>query len=186
MDLTTTYLGLELRNPIIMGSSGLTGSVEKVKTAERCGAGAVVLKSIFEEEVALEYTEFMKTAQSFTADSQYFDYEGRLVPIDYYNYVVREENLKKYVTLIEACKKAVSIPVMASINCFLQSVEWIAYAKELEAAGADALELNMFFPPTDFRQNRIDREKIYFKITEEVTKKLSIPTALKISHYFTE
>ena len=186
MDLSTQYLGLELKNPIIMGSSGLTGSLEKVKTAEKCGAAAVVLKSIFEEEVALEHADFMKTAQSFSPDSQYFDYEGRKVPIDYYNYVVREENLKKYVRLIEACKKAVSIPVMASINCFLQSVEWIAYAKELEAAGADALELNMFFPPTDFRQNRIDREKIYFKISEEVTQKLSIPTALKISHYFTD
>ena len=186
MDLSTQYLGLELRNPIIVGSSGLTSSVEKIKNAEKCGAGAVVLKSIFEEEVALEFADFMKTAKDFAADSQYFDYDGRKVPIDYYNYVVREENLKKYVTLIEESKKAVSIPVIASINCFLQSVEWMAYAKQLEAAGADALELNMFFPPTDFKQNRVDRESIYFKVTEQVTQQLSIPTALKISHYFTD
>jgi dihydroorotate dehydrogenase (fumarate) len=186
MDLSTQYLGLELKNPIIVGSSGLTSSVEKVRQAEKCGAGAVVLKSIFEEEVALEYADFMKTASSFASDSQYFDYDGRTVPVEYYNYVVREENLKKYISLIEGCKKSVSIPVIASINCFLQSVEWIAYAKQLEAAGADALELNMFFPPTDFRSSRTDREKLYFKVTEAVTQKLSIPTALKISYYFTD
>jgi len=186
MDLSTQYLGLELRNPIIMGSSGLTSSVEKIKHAEKCGAGAVVLKSIFEEEVALEYADFLKTTKKLGGDSQYFDYDGHRSPIEYYDYVIREENLKKYITLIEESKKAVAIPVMASINCFLQSVEWMSYAKQLEAAGADALELNMFFPPTDFKQNRADRESIYFKITEEVTKKLSIPTALKISYYFTD
>jgi dihydroorotate dehydrogenase (fumarate) len=146
----------------------------------------VVLKSIFEEEVALEYADFMKTAAQFPGDSQYFDYDGRKVPVEYYNYVVREENLKKYVTLVEQSKKAVSIPVIASINCYFQSVEWLSYAQQLEAAGADALELNMFFPPTDFKQPAADRERVYFKITEAVTDKLSIPTALKISHYFTD
>ncbi len=186
MDLSTQYLGLELKNPIIVGSSGLTSSVEKVKNAEKHGAAAVVLKSIFEEEVALEYADFMKTAGQFPSESQYFDYDGRKVPVEYYNYVVREENLKKYVTLVEESKKAVSIPVIASINCFLKSVEWMSYAKHLEAAGADALELNMFFPPTDFSQGRADQEAIYFKVTEEVTQNLSIPTALKISHYFTD
>ncbi len=186
MDLSTQYLGLELKNPIIAGASGLTSSVEKVKTAEKNGAGAVVLKSIFEEEVALEFIEFKKSSASLSADGKTFEYEGRVTPIEYYPYVVREENLKKYVALIEGCKKAVSIPVIASINCFLQSIEWIAYAKQLQAAGADALELNMFFPPTDFRENRADKESIYFKVTEEVAQKLTIPVALKISHYFTD
>ena len=185
MDLSTKYLGLELKNPIIVGSSGLTSSVEKVKQAEKAGAAAVVLKSIFEEEVALEYADFMKDAQQFPSGSQTFDYDGRKIPIEYYNYVVREENLKKYIALIEESKKAVAIPVIASINCFLQSVEWISYARQLEDAGADALELNMFFPPTDFKQQPTDREGIYFTITEAVTQKLTIPTALKISHYFT-
>jgi len=186
MDLSTQYLGMELKNPIIVGSSGLTGSVEKVKQAAKAGAAAVVLKSIFEEEVALAYADFMKEAGQFPSGSQVFDYDGRKVPIEYYDYVVREENLKRYITLIEESKKAVDIPVIASINCFLQSVEWISYARQLAAAGADALELNMFFPPTDFNQPKDDREKIYFKTTEEVTQKLSIPTALKISHYFTD
>jgi dihydroorotate dehydrogenase (fumarate) len=91
MDLSTHYLGLELKNPIIVGSSGLTSSVEKVRAAEKAGAAAVVLKSIFEEEVALAYDDFMKTAQGFAKDSQYFDYDGRKIPIAYYNYIVRED-----------------------------------------------------------------------------------------------
>lgn len=186
MDLSTQYLGLELKNPIIVGSSGMTSSVEKVKHAEACGAGAVVLKSIYEEDVALEFNDFKQTGDTLSADGRTFEYDGRINPIEYYPYVVREENLKKYVNLIEGCKKAVSIPVIASINCFLQSIEWIAYAKKLEAAGADALELNLFFPPTDFREKRADTEKIYFKVAEQVTRKLTIPTALKISHYFTD
>ena len=186
MDLSTQYLGLELKNPIIAGASGLTSSLEKVKTAEKNGAAAVVLKSMYEEEVALEFNRFKTSGEGVTPDGQYFDHNGHLSPIEYYPYVVRDENLKKYVNLIEACKKEVSIPVIASINCFLQSIEWIAYAKQLEAAGADALELNMFFPPTDFNEKRADKESVYFKVTEAVTKKLTIPTALKISHYFTD
>ena len=186
MDLSIEYMGLELKNPVIVGSSGMTGSVENVKRAEAAGAAAVVLKSIFEEEVALEYADFMKTAQQFPKESQYFDYDGRKIPIEYYDYIVREENLKKYATLVAESKKAVSIPVIASINCFLQSIEWISYAQQLEAAGADALELNMFFPPTDFKKTRVDRKSIYFKATAEVTQKLSIPTALKISYYFSD
>lgn len=186
MDLSTQYMGLELRNPIILGSSGLTNSVEKIKHAEKCGAGAVVLKSIFEEEVAMEYAEFVDAAKGSSQDGKYFEHDGRISPIEYYHYVAREEKLKKYISLVEESKKAVSIPVIASINCFLKSIEWISYANQLASAGADALELNMFFPPTDFRPSETDPTSIYFKITEEVTQKLSIPTALKISYYFTD
>ncbi|MFZ0485323.1 MAG: diguanylate cyclase, partial [Desulfobacterales bacterium] len=154
VDLSTEYLGLKLKNPIIVGSSGLTSSVEKIKDIEAKSAGAVVLKSIYEEEVALEYADFMKTAKKVGESDKYFDYDGRKNPIEYYDYVIREENLNKYIALIEDSKKAVSIPVIASINCYFHSAEWMAYAKHIEAAGADALELNMFFPPTDFGHTR--------------------------------
>jgi dihydroorotate dehydrogenase (fumarate) len=186
VDLSTEYLGLKLKNPIIVGSSGLTSSVEKIKDIEAKGAGAVVLKSIYEEEVALEYADFMKTAKKVGESDKYFDYDGRKNPIEYYDYVIREENLNKYIALIEDSKKAVSIPVIASINCYFHSAEWMAYAKHIEAAGADALELNMFFPPTDFGHTREEKESVYFQITEKITQKLSIPIALKISHYFTD
>lgn len=186
MDLRTTYMGLDLKTPIIAGSSGMTGSVEKVKKLEAAGAGAVVLKSIFEEEVRYEYADFIEKAGGKYGEAKYFDYDGRRSPIEYYDYVIREENLKKYISLVEGCKKAVSIPVMASINCFFYSVEWLSYAVNLERAGADALELNMFFPPTDFEHSREEKEALYFEITGKVTEAVSIPVALKISPYFTD
>jgi dihydroorotate dehydrogenase (fumarate) len=186
MDTSTRYLGLELKNPIIAGSSGMTSSVEKVKALEAQGAGAVVLKSIFEEEVALEYADFVKASPKDPDGQPHFEYEGRISPVEYYKYILREENLKKYVDLVRESKKALSIPVMASINCFLKSVEWLAYAKHLEAAGADALELNMFFPPTDFEAEPAATTAFYFDTCAAVTEKLSIPVALKISPYFTD
>lgn len=186
MDLTTNYMGLTLNNPVIAGSSGQTGSVEQVKALEENGAGAVVLKSIFEEEVMAEYADFIKTAKDRYGAPQHFDYEGQRSPIEYYDYVLREKNLQKYITLVEACKQAVSIPVMASINCFYNSVEWMSFAVNLQRAGADALELNMFFPPTDFKRTAQEKEALYFKIAKEVTSAVSIPVALKISPYFTD
>ncbi|CAB5119020.1 Putative dihydropyrimidine dehydrogenase [NADP+], similar to dihydroorotate dehydrogenase [Olavius algarvensis associated proteobacterium Delta 3] len=186
MDLSTTYMGIPIKNPIIAGSSGLTGSVEKVKTLESCGAGAVVLKSIFQEEIMYEYADFMKTAKEQHGAPQYFDYDGRKNPIEYYDYVIREKNLQKYITLIEECKKTVSIPVMASINCFFHSADWLSFATHLESAGADALELNMFFPPTDFKHTREAKEALYFEIVDKITQAVSIPVALKISPYFTD
>jgi dihydroorotate dehydrogenase (fumarate) len=186
MDLSTDYMGLVLDNPIIAGSSGLTGSAEQVKTLADNGAGAVVLKSIFEEEIITEYGDFIKTAKERYGDPQYFDYDGQRSAIEYYDYVIREENLKKYITLVEDCKLAVSIPVIASINCFYHSMEWLSFAVNLERAGADALELNMFFPPTDFKHTHEEKEALYFRITKEVTRAVSIPVALKISPYFTD
>jgi dihydroorotate dehydrogenase (fumarate) len=186
MDLTTKYMGLNLPTPIIAGSSGMTGSVKQVKALADYGAGAVVLKSIFEEEVRYEYADFIQTAKTTYGNPQYFDYDGQRNPIEYYDYLIREENLKKYVELIEGCKAAVSIPVIASINCFFYSVEWLSYAVNLQKAGADALELNMFFPPTDFEHTREEKEALYFKIAEKVTQAVSVPVALKISPYFTD
>ncbi len=186
MDLSTNYMGLTLDNPIIAASSGMTGSVNRVKALAANGAGAVVLKSIFEEEVMYEYADFIQTAKKKYGDPQYFDYEGQRSPIEYYDYVIREENLQKYITLVEACKAAVAIPVVASINCFFYSVEWLSYAVNLARAGADALELNMFFPPTDFKHSREEKEALYFQIAEKVTQAVPIPVALKISPYFTD
>ena len=186
MDFSTTYLGLSLKNPIIAGSSGLTSSVKKVKELEAAGAGAVVLKSLFEEEIAYEYADFMKQSQKEGEAYRYFDYDGRKNPVEYYDYVIREKNLEKYMALIKDSKNEVSIPVMASINCYYHSLEWISFARHLEEVGADALELNMFFPPTDFEHTREEKEEIYFKTIEKIKKAISIPIALKISHYFTD
>ena len=173
-DLTTHYLGLKLRNPLIAGSSGLSNSIKGVKEFEDNGAGAVVLKSIFEEEIVFEYQDVLKEAREEGVNMDQFDY---------FDYQIKGEKLKKYTALISECKSSVSIPVIASINC-VYSHEWTAFAKQLQDAGADALELNMFFLPSDFARTTEEKEKAYFQIIENVKKTVSIPIALKISYYF--
>ena len=174
VDLSTEYLGLKLKNPVIAGSSGLTNSVKSIKELEENGAGAVVLKSIFEEEIAFEYEDILKEAESKGYNLDQFDY---------YDYKIKEDNIDKYTTLISESKKSVSIPVIASVNC-VYSHEWLAFASQLEKAGADALELNMFFLPSDFERSSEEKEKAYFQIIEQVQKAVNLPIALKISYYF--
>jgi dihydroorotate dehydrogenase (fumarate) len=174
VDLSTEYLGLKLKNPVIAGSSGLTNSVKSIKELEENGAAAVVLKSIFEEEIAFEYEDIIKEAESKGYNLDQFDY---------YDYKIKEDNLDKYTTLISESKKNVSIPVIASVNC-VYSHEWLAFASQLQKAGADALELNMFFLPSDFERSSEEKEKAYFQIIEQVQKIVTLPIALKISYYF--
>ncbi len=173
-DLSTTYLGLKLRNPIIAGSSTLTGKVDKIKTLEDSGAGAVVLKSIFEEEITLEYE---KIVEEETPNRYKDDY------LDYLDYRIKQENLSNYIKLITEAKKAVQIPVIASINC--NSVyEWSYFAKTIQESGADAIELNLFIMPSDVKKSSLENEAMYLKIIDSVKSKVTIPVAVKISYYF--
>jgi dihydroorotate dehydrogenase (fumarate) len=175
-DLSTSYLGMTLKNPIIVGSSDLTNSVESIKDLEANGAAAVVLKSIFEEEIAFEYEEVLKEASSAGVNLEQFDY---------YDFHIKGEKLGKYIDLIQESKRKVSIPVIASVNC-VYSHEWTAFARRLQTAGADALELNMFFLPSDFGRTAETKEKAYFQIIEKIRREVTIPIALKISHYFSD
>ncbi len=173
-DISTKYLGLTLRNPIIVGSCGLADSVDGVKDLEKNGAGAVVLKSIFEEEITLEFEDTLEKETPVGYGSEY---------LDYYDYQIKKEHINEYIKLIEESKKSVSIPVIASVNC-IYSHEWVSFAKKLESAGADALELNMFFLPSDLTRSSEETEQTYFNIIEKVESEVSIPIALKISYYF--
>ena len=174
VDLTTRYMGLTLKNPIIIASSGLTGNVENIKKLEANGAGAVVLKSIFEEEIMMEYNHMMNQMDKFESDYEYFDY---------YDYKIKEENVSNYLKLIKEAKASVSIPVIASVNC-VSAHEWTYFAKKIEEAGADALELNAFILPSDPERTSEDNEKVYFELVEKVRNEISIPVALKMSYYF--
>lgn len=174
MDLTTKYMGMTLRNPIIVGSSGLTDSVKGVREFEEAGAGAVVLKSIFEEEIAMEYEDILKDVDKKGLNLEQFDY---------YDYKIRGDKLSRFAKLIEESKNSVKIPIIASVNC-VYSHEWTSFAKQLQEAGADALELNMFFLPSEFGRTSEEKEKAYFDIIEKVQKEVSLPVALKISYYF--
>ena len=173
-DLSIKYLGLDLKSPVIAGSSSLTNSIDHLKAIEKAGAGAVVLKSVFEEEIYLEYAhEFDKLGPM----------DNNLEFLDYYDLEIKKENLKQYLQLITEAKAQLSIPVIASINC-ITSQEWGFFAKKIETAGADALELNMFMTPTDLSQTSQDNESTYFDIITRVTQKISIPVSVKISPYF--
>jgi dihydroorotate dehydrogenase (fumarate) len=174
LDLGTRYMGLALANPLIAGSSSLTATAEGVKEAERGGVGAVVLKSIFEEEIAAEYEGVLAEAKSRGMSLESYEY---------YDYQVRGDRISSYVELVRDAKKAVRIPVIASINC-TYSHEWVTFARELEAAGADGIELNMFFLPSDLKRGSAERERDYLAVIDKVLKQVRIPVALKISPYF--
>jgi dihydroorotate dehydrogenase (fumarate) len=177
MDLTTSYLGLELKNPIIAGSCGLTGTLEGIVSMEQHGAGAVVIKSIFEEEILLEVKERMRDAKKNP-----MIYSGLSETLDYIDLHIRDDKLGDFLQLIQDAKKAVSIPIIASINC-LSDEDWTHFTRRMEEAGADALELNIFLNPADFKNQEFDRA--YFRIIEKVLKTVKIPVAVKISKYFT-
>ncbi|MBC8489969.1 MAG: dihydroorotate dehydrogenase-like protein [Bacteroidetes bacterium] len=173
MDLTTNYMGLTLKNPIIIGSSGLTNSVEKIKKLENNGAGAVVLKSLFEEQLLVDRDRLIEQ------DKQYFWYPEA---VDYINNYAKEFGIKEYSDLIKNAKKDIDIPIIASINC-ISAGEWILFANRIEDAGADALELNVSLLPSDETRSSEENEKIYFDIIKKVKAKVSIPVSLKMSFY---
>ena len=176
-DLSTEYLGLKLKNPIIAASSGLTGTLNSIKTLESAGVAAVVLKSIFEEEILLETNR-----QLSEANENPLIYSELSETLDYIDMHIREDNLGKYLELISEAKKSLSIPIIGSINCVSQE-DWMHFARKIEDAGADALELNLFLHPADL--NNKEFERAYFKIIEKVLKQVTIPVAIKISKYFT-
>jgi dihydroorotate dehydrogenase (fumarate) len=174
-DLSTNYMGLSLKNPVIVGSSGLTNSLEKVAEIEKAGAGAVVLKSLFEEQIMFHSQKTI--SQSDAGGYMYPEAE------DYINNYTQENDVGEYLKLIRDCKNAVSIPVIASINC-VSSSEWMSFGKKIEEAGADGLELNIFILPSDPRRGSEENEQVYLDIAMTMVKELSIPVAIKVSYYF--
>lgn len=174
VDLSTKYMGLQLKNPIIIGSSGLTKSVEKIKELEAKGAAAVVLKSLFEEQIINESDHLIKHSDTFHTYPE---------AADYISNVTKSHSVEDYLKLIRDIKKEVKIPIIASINCISLS-EWVKIAKDIENAGADALEINVFFLPHNIDINGAGYEKFYFDIIEKIKVNVKIPIALKIGYYF--
>lgn len=169
--IKTQYLGLELNSPVILSSSGLTSNLQRIKDAKMAGAGAVVLKSIFEEQIMSEVAH---------VDS-YSDYPEAA---DYVRAYVEENRLGLYLKLIEDAKQQCDIPIIASINC-RQAGEWVNYARVIEAAGADALEINIFLLPTDKETSSDEIERSYLNIITRVKEAISIPLSVKLGAGFT-
>lgn len=173
-DLSTNYMGLQLKNPIVVSSSSLTNNVNSIKSCENSGAAAVVLKSLFEEQIVAEIGEIEKD-QSFETHPEAVDYVRQL-GIDL--------KADTYLELIQQAKNEVQIPVIASLNC-ISNDRWIEFAKSIEQAGADAIELNIALMPRDFFTGAREIEDEVVDIAVSVRKMVKIPVAVKIGPYFT-
>ncbi|MFH2007697.1 MAG: dihydroorotate dehydrogenase-like protein [bacterium] len=174
-NLSTTYLGLELKNPIIVGSSRMTNSVDGVVQCAEAGAGAVILKSLFEEQIRVDYEETTEALK------------GDIHPeaLAYLNAdLATRYGPRQYLELVEKSAAAVSIPVIASVNC-TSTHTWIEFAKQLEAAGASAVELNIYVMVTDPDTRSEEVERVYLDIVGLVADRISIPIAVKLAPYFT-
>jgi dihydroorotate dehydrogenase (fumarate) len=175
-DLKTSYMGIALDNPIIVSSSGITGSVDGVKRCAEAGAGAVVLKSMFEELILAQSDDIEKDLTSFE-HPEALDYVRaeigmRLGPLPYLEF-------------IEEARKTVSVPVIASVNCVTPRW-WVPYARRIESAGASGLELNIsHFPRGTEDEDSREIETRYREIVREVSESVSIPVAVKMGFYFT-
>lgn len=166
INLSTEYAGLKLRNPLIAASSGLTNSIKKIKQLEKAGVGAIVLKSLFEEQID-SHSEKLNLTSDYPEAS------------DYINAYVEMNHVEKYLDLIRDAKSSCNIPIIASINCY-KVARWIDFAKSIEEAGADALELNIFLINTGEFGDRY-LEESYIKIVREVKKAISIPIIIKMA-----
>ncbi len=173
-DLSTTYLGLKLKNPIIASSSTLTDNVESIKNIAENGASAVVLRSIFEEEITIEAEHYIKEAVNSGYDESLFDY---------FDSRVKQHNVEQYLDLLLELRRHVKIPIIGSINA-VTNHEWMYFAKKMEANGVDAIELNLFLLPSQLNTKCDETEKLYFDIVNKLTKEVQVPITIKISHYF--
>lgn len=168
--IKTTFAGLELNNPIIISSSGLTNSAAKIQKLEAAGAGAVVLKSVFEEQISIQAGS-MQGYGSPEAD-------------DYLGAYVRSHALNEHIQLIKDTKKVCQIPVIASINCYSDS-EWIDFAQMMEQAGADALEINILSLQTDKDYKYGSFEQHHIDILHHIKKVVKIPVIMKLGSNLT-
>ena len=175
MDLTTTYLGISLRSPLVASASPLNRDMDNLLKLQEFGAGAVVLPSVFEEQINREQ-EILDALidqgnESFGEALSYFP--AQTFALD----------TSSHLTLVEKAAAALDIPVIASLNGISES-GWIDYARDLEAAGARAIELNIFLVPSDPSISGTDIEKRYVDIVKAVTSSVKVPVAVKIGPYF--
>lgn len=174
-NLETTYMGLKLKNPLILGSSSLSDNPDGVKKAEDAGFGAVVLKSIFEEQIVAESNADIGGAVGFNGRNDY---------LDAFASVTKERYLDKYLELVTKAKKAVDIPVIASVNCTSES-GWLEYARKFQQSGADGIELNYYIMAGDARVSGAEIEKKYFEVAKKTREIISLPLSIKMSWHFT-
>lgn len=178
VDLTTTYLGLKLKNPLVASAAQpLSDKVEKVKKLEEAGVSAVVMYSLFEEQViheSLELDHYLSTGTDFSREvTSYYPQMG--------DFLLAPE---AYIDAVYQTKKAVHIPVIGSLNG-VSTGGWIKYARKIEEAGADALELNLYYLPTDPTISGNELEDSYVELVRDICRSIKIPVAVKLSPFLT-
>lgn len=176
MDLTTTYMGLKLKNPIIVGASPLTATLESIKALEENGAAAIVLHSIFEEQINHETKELDHFL--FRGSESYAEAIGYFPEVTLSN--IESEHYLQEITVL---KENINIPIIASLNGVSKG-GWINYAKKLEEAGVDAIELNITYIPTDIDIDARDVEQLYIGAVEAVKESVCIPITVKMNAVF--
>jgi dihydroorotate dehydrogenase (fumarate) len=176
VDLTTTYMGMTLKNPLVPSASPLSESLDYIKLLEDMDASAVVMYSLFEEQINLE-SHALDHYLSYGTDSN----------AEALHYFPDRESYKtgpdEYLDLIRKAKQAVDIPIIGSLNG-VSTGGWTEYAHLIEQAGADALELNIYYLPTDLRLPGVEVERMYLDVLRHVRQQVSIPIAMKLSPYF--
>ena len=177
IDMTTAYLKMQLKNPLVVSACPLTGKLDSLLALENAGASAVVLQSLFEEQIEHEELEWVRLHE-FAGESN-AESLSYLPELEDYN-----SGPEPYLEFIESAKQALSIPVIASLNGTSPG-KWTRYAKLIELAGADALELNIYRVPCSSEQTATQVENDYVEIVASVAEELSIPVAVKIGPFFT-
>src|SRR6266571_2007702 len=177
LDFTTNYLGLELKNPLVASASPLSKKVESVRRLEDAGVAAVVMSSLFEEQITHESQELDHYLERGT--HSYAESLGYFPDLDHYNL-----GPEPYLEHLHRIKQAVSIPVIGSLNG-VSSGGWVEYAYKIEQAGADALELNIYYLPTDVDLSGAELEDVYVKLVGDVRERVKLPIAPKLSPFFT-
>ena len=176
MNLTTNYLGLELKNPLVPSSSPLTREINNLRQMEDAGASAIVLYSLFEEQIIQEsHVLDLYLTQGSDSSAEALSYFPEAPEYQSGPYA--------YLEHIQRAKKAVDIPIIASMNG-VSTGYWVDYANEIEKAGADALELNVYYLPTELHLSGAEVEEMYLDVLKDVKANVSIPVAMKLSPYF--
>lgn len=176
MNTNTKYLGLDISSPIIAGSCGLTNDIENLKRLEAAGAGAVIIKSVFEEQIIFDIKRNL--SMMAPTDSYGMSYE-------YVANHVADDSLGKHFDLIREAKKQLHIPVVGSINCY-SFENWMTYTQRFQEAGCDALELNMAILPYETTLSYEDVDRLFSDIINTLKKSVSIPVSIKVSQHFTD
>lgn len=174
-DLTTTYMGIPLSSPVIVGACSLSGKVDNIRKAQDAGAGALVIKSLFEEQIRLESQKLDEDravgAEHFPEAIQYFP------PMEH-------SGPREHLMWIEKTRAAVQMPLIASLNAIHPS-NWVGWAKKLQDTGVQGLELNVYAVQTDLAKTSADVEKVLYDLLQAVLAEVSIPVAVKLSPYYT-